>query len=154
MLYTGAESYRHIQNRLYEELADLPPLSINVTSPITPTACSPTEVTYDPAQIPYTFHLTSVYDHSLQDAFSRVLTRILAPGSLPYLEELLNAFVSSSSSSKAFLFDTKARFFVATDSSPVDSVTLGLCCDYVHMLNQFGNLYKYVVKHLLKYMHR
>ncbi|OCB84662.1 hypothetical protein A7U60_g8182 [Sanghuangporus baumii] len=114
------ESFRHIQTRLLEELADHTSLM----------------------QIPYMFYLTSIYDHSLQDAFSRAFTRILSPGSLPYLEELLNAFISTSSSNKAFLFDTKAKFFVATDSSPVDSVTLGLCCDYVHMLNQFGDLYK------------
>ena len=138
-----AESFRHIQTRLLEELADLPPLSINVASPSSPTVSTPPEA-FDPMQIPYMFHLTSVYDHSLQDAFSRVFTRILQTGSLPYLEELLNAFISTSSSNKAFLFDTKAKFFVATDSSPVDSVTLGLCCDYVQMLNQFGNLYKYV----------
>ena len=88
------------------------------------------------------YHLTSVYDHSLQEAFSRVFTRILASDTLPYVEELLNAFTASSTSSKAFLFDTQAKFFVATDGSPVDSVTFGLCCDYVHMLNQFQELYK------------
>ncbi|KAL5525742.1 hypothetical protein ACEPAG_7079 [Sanghuangporus baumii] len=136
------ESLRHIQTRLLEELADHSPLTVNVPSSSSSTVSSPSEVSFDPMQIPYMFYLTSIYDHSLQDAFSRVFTRILAPGSLPYLEELLNAFISTSSSNKAFLVDTKAKFFVATDSSPVDSVTLGLCCDYVHMLNQFGDLYR------------
>ncbi|EJD06519.1 uncharacterized protein FOMMEDRAFT_77239 [Fomitiporia mediterranea MF3/22] len=131
------ESYRLIQTRLMEELSDLPLLSINGASPAGPS--------FEAQQIPYMFHLTSVYDHSLQEAFARVFTRILAPGSLPFLEELLNAFISTSSSDKAFLFDTKAKFFVATDSSPVDAVTFGLCCDYVHMLNQFGSLYKSVL---------
>jgi Gtr1/RagA G protein conserved region len=41
-------------------------------------------------QIPLNFHLTSVYDHSLHEAFSRVLHKLIA--SLPYLEELLNVF--------------------------------------------------------------
>ncbi|KAL5526553.1 GTR2 [Sanghuangporus sanghuang] len=136
------ESFRHIQTRLLEELADRSPLSVNVPSSSSPTVSSPSEASFDPIQIPHMFHLTSIYDHSLHEAFSRAFTRILSPGSLPYLEELLNAFISTSSSNKAFLFDTKAKFFVATDSSPVDSVTLGLCCDYVHMLNQFGDLYK------------
>lgn len=36
------------------------------------------------------FHLTSVYDHSLHDAFSKVLHKLIE--SLPYLEELLNVF--------------------------------------------------------------
>lgn len=140
-----ADSYRHIQSRLLDELADIEAFSMNVTSPIGPTPASPTEGSFEPMNIPYVFHLTSVYDHSLQDAFARVFTRILANETLPLLEELLNSFISTSSSSKAFLFDTKAKFFVASDSSPVDAVTLGLCCDYVHMLNQFGNLYKYVL---------
>ncbi|KAH8117973.1 Gtr1/RagA G protein conserved region-domain-containing protein [Phellopilus nigrolimitatus] len=133
------DSFRHIQRRLLDELADFPPLIIH--SPSNPSSPS-NEESIEPHQIPYNFHLTSVYDHSLQDAFARVFSRILAPGSLPFLEELLNAFITSSSSSKAFLFDVKAKFFVATDSSPVDTATLGLCCDYVHMLNQFGDLYK------------
>ena len=38
------------------------------------------------------FHLTSVYDHSLHEAFSRVLHKLIS--SLPYLEELLNVFCS------------------------------------------------------------
>jgi hypothetical protein len=36
------------------------------------------------------FHLTSVYDHSLHEAFSKVLHKLI--DSLPYLEELLNVF--------------------------------------------------------------
>lgn len=35
---------------------------------------------------------TSVYDHSLQDQFSKVLQRLI--GSLPHLEQLLNSFVA------------------------------------------------------------
>lgn len=68
--------------------------------------------------------------------------RLLAPACLPYLEELLNAFCGSSHASKVFLFDTRTKVYVATDSSPVDSATHNLCCDYVHMLNSFGALYK------------
>ncbi|KAJ8508958.1 hypothetical protein ONZ45_g8817 [Pleurotus djamor] len=41
-------------------------------------------------QVQLNFHLTSVYDHSLHEAFSRVLHKLL--DSLPYLEELLNGF--------------------------------------------------------------
>lgn len=36
------------------------------------------------------FHLTSVYDNSLHEAFSKVLHKLI--DSLPYLEELLNVF--------------------------------------------------------------
>lgn len=40
--------------------------------------------------MPLNFHLTSVYDHSIHDSFSRVLHKLI--DSLPYLEDLLNVF--------------------------------------------------------------
>jgi Ras-related GTP-binding protein C/D len=43
-------------------------------------------------QFPLNFHLTSIYDHSLREAFSRVLHKLI--DSLPYLEDLLNVFCS------------------------------------------------------------
>jgi hypothetical protein len=112
--------------------------------------------------MPLNFHLTSVYDHSLHEAFSRVLHKLI--DSLPYLEELLNVFcavgdisspplhghsninleLQNSQSPKAFVFDTTSRLYVATDSSPVDSATHNLCCDYLQMLNSFGPLFKYL----------
>ncbi|KAG6327377.1 hypothetical protein ID866_11712, partial [Astraeus odoratus] len=80
------------------------------------------------------------YDHTLQDAFSRVLHKLI--DSLPYLEGLLNVFCSNTSCPKAFLFDIRSRLYVATDASPVDQATHNLCCDYLQMLNSFGPLYK------------
>ena len=40
--------------------------------------------------MPINFHLTSIYDHSLHEAFSKVLHKLI--DSLPYLEDLLNVF--------------------------------------------------------------
>ncbi|KAG2140020.1 Gtr1/RagA G protein conserved region-domain-containing protein [Suillus cothurnatus] len=70
-------------------------------------------------QFPLNFHLTSIYDHSLREAFSR-----------------------NTASPKAFLFDTSSKIHVATDTSPVDQATHNLCCDYLSMLNSFGPLYR------------
>ena len=132
------ESFRHIQNRVIDELGDIAPITVDTPSSY------PSTPPIDPKHIPYSMHLTSVYDHSLQEAFSRVFMRIISSSTLPYVEHLLNTLQTNLSSQKTFLFDTKARFYVATDSSPVDFTTFGLCCDYVHMLNKFGDLYKYV----------
>ncbi|KAI0787483.1 Gtr1/RagA G protein conserved region-domain-containing protein [Fomes fomentarius] len=90
--------------------------------------------------IPINFQLTSIYDHSLHDAFSRVLHKLI--DSLPYLEDLLNVFCANSQATKAFLFDTASRLYVATDASPVDPPTHNLCSDYLQTLNAFGPLYK------------
>jgi hypothetical protein len=66
-----SENFRHIQQRVIDELLD-------------------TEPEYE--QMPVNFHLTSVYDHSIREAFSRVLHKLI--DSLPYLEDLLNVFCS------------------------------------------------------------
>ena len=66
-----AENFRHIQQRVLDELLDI-------------------SVEYE--QIPINFHLTSIYDHSLHEAFSKVLHKLI--DSLPYLEDLLNVFTA------------------------------------------------------------
>lgn len=48
------------------------------------------ELSPDYEQVQLNFHLTSVYDHSLHEAFSKVLHKLV--DSLPYLEDLLNVF--------------------------------------------------------------
>lgn len=63
------ENFRHIQQRVLDELLDESP---------------------DFADIPISFSLTSIYDHSLHEAFSRALQKLI--GSLPYMEDLLNVF--------------------------------------------------------------
>ncbi|KAF8843708.1 Gtr1 raga G protein Gtr2 [Paxillus ammoniavirescens] len=113
------ENFRQIHERVMDRLVDESP---------------------EYEQVPLNFHLTSVYDHSLQEAFSRVIHKLI--DSLPYLEGLLNVFCSNTSSPKAFLFDTTSKLYVATDASPVDQATHNLCCDYLQMLNSFGPLYK------------
>lgn len=102
--------------------------------------------------------MTSIYDSTLHDVFSRTLHKLF--DSLPFLEDLLNAFVyvrmprslcstcssrahgcQNSQASKAFLFDVPSRLYVATDASPVDAGTHTLCCDYLKTLSAFRPLY-------------
>lgn len=40
------------------------------------------------------FHLTSIYDHTINEAFSKVLHKLIDP--INYLEELLNVFCAVS----------------------------------------------------------
>lgn len=63
------ENFRQIHERVSDRLLDISP---------------------DYEQVQLNFHLTSVYDHSLHEAFSKVLHKLI--DSLPYLEELLNVF--------------------------------------------------------------
>lgn len=43
-------------------------------------------------QIHLSFHLTSIYDHSIFEAFSKVVQKLIPQ--LPTLENLLNIFIS------------------------------------------------------------
>ncbi|XP_015757553.1 PREDICTED: ras-related GTP-binding protein C-like [Acropora digitifera] len=59
------------------------------------------------------FYLTSIYDHSIFEAFSKVVQKLVPQ--LPTLENLLNILISNSGIEKAFLFDVVSKIYVATD---------------------------------------
>jgi hypothetical protein len=63
------ENFRQIQERVTDRLLDLAQEYENIQP---------------------NFYLTSVYDHSIHEAFSRVLHKLI--DSLPYLEDMLNVF--------------------------------------------------------------
>jgi len=67
------ENFRQIQERVTDRLLDLAPGYENIQP---------------------NFYLTSIYDHSLHEAFSRVLHKLI--DSLPYLEDMLNVFCAVS----------------------------------------------------------
>ncbi|KAJ3392290.1 hypothetical protein HDU84_004555 [Entophlyctis sp. JEL0112] len=88
------------------------------------------------------FHLTSIYDHSVFEAFSKVVQRILgAEDVLPTLENLLNILRSNSGIEKAFLFDTPTKIYIATDSSPVDVQSYELCADMMDVVIDISAVY-------------
>uniref|UniRef100_A0A672YU62 Ras-related GTP-binding protein n=1 Tax=Sphaeramia orbicularis TaxID=375764 RepID=A0A672YU62_9TELE len=81
-------------------------------------------------RIHLSFYLTSIYDHSIFEAFSKVVQKLIPQ--LPTLENLLNIFISNSGIEKAFLFDVVSKIYIATDSSPVDMQTYELCLADTH----------------------
>lgn len=85
------------------------------------------------------FHLTSIYDHSIFEAFSKVVQKLIPQ--LPTLENLLNILISNSGIEKAFLFDVVSKIYVATDSSPVDMQSYELCCDMIDVVIDISGLY-------------
>ncbi|XP_064359983.1 ras-related GTP-binding protein C-like [Dromaius novaehollandiae] len=85
------------------------------------------------------FYLTSIYDHSIFEAFSKVVQKLIPQ--LPTLESLLNIFVSNSGIEKAFLFDVVSKIYIATDSSPVDMQSYKLCCDMIDVVIDISCIY-------------
>eukprot|EP01113_Clastostelium_recurvatum_P037421 TRINITY_DN546_c0_g1_i2.p1 TRINITY_DN546_c0_g1~~TRINITY_DN546_c0_g1_i2.p1 ORF type:complete len:416 (+),score=87.46 TRINITY_DN546_c0_g1_i2:110-1249(+) len=85
------------------------------------------------------FYLTSIYDHSIFEAFSKVIQRLIPQ--LPTLENLLDIMIQNSRIEKAFLVDVVSKIYVATDSSPVDMQTYELCSDMIDVVIDVSCIY-------------
>ena len=92
---------------------------------------------FDNVQISY--HLTSIYDHSIFEAFSKVIQKLIPQ--LGTLENLLNVLCSNSGIEKAFLFDVLSKIYIATDGSPVDVQSYGICSDYIDVIVDISEIY-------------
>ncbi|EMR11057.2 hypothetical protein PNEG_00655 [Pneumocystis murina B123] len=91
------------------------------------------------------FHLTSIFDYSIFEAFSRVIQKLIPQ--LPTLENLLNIFCSNSVIEKAYLFDISSKIYIATDSSPVDVQSYEICSDYIDVILDVFEIYGYERKY-------
>lgn len=85
------------------------------------------------------FSLTSIYDHSIFEAFSKVVQKLIPQ--LPVMENLLNILISNSGLEKAFLFDVVCKIYLATDSSAVDMQSYELCCDMIDVVIDLSSIY-------------
>jgi Ras-related GTP-binding protein C/D len=85
------------------------------------------------------FHLTSIYDHSIFEAFSKVVQKLIPQ--LATMERLLDILIASCRMEKAFLIDVLSKIYVATDSSPVDTQTLELCSDMIDVVTDVSCIY-------------
>lgn len=85
------------------------------------------------------FHLTSIYDHSIFEAFSKVVQKLIPQ--LSTLENLLNILITNSGIEKAFLFDVVSKIYIATDCAPVDMQTYELCCDMIDVVIDLSDIY-------------
>lgn len=85
------------------------------------------------------FYLTSIFDHSIYEAFSRIVQKLIPE--LPALENMLDNIVQHSSIDKVFLFDVNSKIYVATDSAPVDIQTYEVCAEFIDITIDLDNLY-------------
>ena len=92
-----------------------------------------------PDSVPISYHLTSIYDHSVFEAFSRVVQKLIPQ--LPTLENLLNVLVSTCAMEKAYLFDVASKLYISTDSSPVDMQSVELCSDMIDVVLDVSGIY-------------
>lgn len=85
------------------------------------------------------FYLTSIYDHSIYEAFSKVVQKLIPV--LPTLENLLNVFITNSGIEKVFLFDIVSKIYIATDGNPVEMESYELCCDMIDVVLDVSSIY-------------
>ena len=85
------------------------------------------------------YFLTSIYDHSALEAFSRVVQKLVPQ--LPTLNSLLNALISSCTMEKSYLVDVVTKLYIATDSNPIDTKTYELCTDLVDVVIDVSHIY-------------
>ncbi|CCH59809.1 hypothetical protein TBLA_0B09910 [Henningerozyma blattae CBS 6284] len=86
------------------------------------------------------FYLTSIFDHSIYEAFSRIVQKLIPE--LSFLENMLDNLTEHSKIEKAFLFDINSKIYVSTDSNPVDIQTYELCAEFVDLTIDLYDLYK------------
>ena len=98
-----------------------------------------TDAGVSPDSMQIRYHLTSIYDHSIYEALSRVVQRLIPQ--LPTLENLLNVLVATCSMEKAYLFDVVSKLYVSTDSGPVDMQSVELCSDMIDVVLDVSGIY-------------
>jgi Ras-related GTP-binding protein C/D len=92
------------------------------------------------SEIHLNFHLTSIYDHSIFEAFSKVVQKLIEQEQ-PALENLLDILNANSGIEKSFLFDVVSKIYIATDASPTDLQSYELCSDMIDVVIDVSCIY-------------
>ena len=111
-----SDTFRDIVQRIQDELSDA-----------------------DYENAPVSFYQTSIYDHSIFEAFSKVIQKLIPQ--LPTLESLLNSLCSNCRIEKAYLFDVLSKIYIATDTSPTDIGSYEVCSDYIDVIVDISEIY-------------
>lgn len=111
-----ADIFRDIQQHVLDELAD---------------------AGYENA--PVTFYQTSIYDHTIFEALSKVMQKLVPQ--LATIENLLNNLCASCNITKAYIFDAGSKTYIAADTTPCDIKTYETCSEFIDMVVDFGDCY-------------
>ena len=83
--------------------------------------------------------MTSIYDHSLFEAFSKITQKVLPHK--PFLVRLLDKLVLNSKMEKVFLFDVLSKISIATDTQPGDIENFAICSDMIDVFLDISFIY-------------
>ena len=85
------------------------------------------------------FYLTTLYDHSLYECFSKVIQKVIKQ--VPHLTHLLDSLITNCKMEKAFLFEIVSKLFIATDSAPVDIDSFAICSEMIDVFLDISYIY-------------
>ncbi|CAK7238820.1 MAG: GTP-binding protein gtr2 [Sporothrix thermara] len=88
---------------------------------------------------PVNFHLTSIYDHSIFEAFSKVIQKLIPR--LGQLEAMLTSLCRTCRFEKAYLFDVLSKIYIATDSTPAEMASYEVCSDFIDGIIDITEVY-------------
>jgi Ras-related GTP-binding protein C/D len=86
-----------------------------------------------------TFYQTSIYNHSIFEAFSKVIQKLIPQRG--QLETILTNLCRTCRFDKAYLFDVVSKIYIATDGAPEDMASYELCSDFVDVIIDFTEIY-------------
>ncbi|KPI90554.1 putative ras-like small GTPase [Leptomonas seymouri] len=87
------------------------------------------------------FNLTSIYDHSVFQAFSLVVQKLIK-SKTPYITELLQMLNSNSNVDLSYLFLSYSKIYVAVDErNRLKSRTYDLCSDAIEVVVKMSRIY-------------
>ncbi|RMJ23909.1 GTP-binding protein [Aspergillus sp. HF37] len=90
---------------------------------------------------PVHYYLTSIYDYSVFEAFSKVIQKLIP--NLATLENLINTLSNNCGFEKTYLFDVLSKIYIASDTRPVDMGAYEMCSDYIDVIVDVAELYSW-----------
>ncbi|CRL26737.1 Gtr1/RagA G protein [Penicillium camemberti] len=90
---------------------------------------------------PVHYYLTSIYDYSVFEAFSKVIQKLIP--NLSTLENLINTLANNCGFEKTYLFDVLSKIYIASDTRPVDMACYEMCSGYIDVIVDISELYSW-----------
>ncbi|KAL8817818.1 MAG: hypothetical protein Q9223_003427 [Gallowayella weberi] len=88
---------------------------------------------------PVNYYPTSIYDHTIFEAFSKVIQGLVPQ--LPTYETLLDTVAATCRFQKVYIFDVMSKVYIASDTKPSDLSTYELCSDFINAIMDISDIY-------------
>eukprot|EP00828_Plagiopyla_frontata_P009258 TRINITY_DN14763_c0_g1_i4.p1 TRINITY_DN14763_c0_g1~~TRINITY_DN14763_c0_g1_i4.p1 ORF type:complete len:253 (-),score=51.44 TRINITY_DN14763_c0_g1_i4:53-811(-) len=85
------------------------------------------------------YHLTTIYDCSLIECFSKVTHKVIAQQ--PYLQTLLDSLLTNCKMEKVFLFEVVSKLYIATDQQPIEITNFAICTEMIDVFIDISYIY-------------